>query len=74
MVGAFCIYAPEELAYAANATMVGLCGGADFSVPDAEAVLPRNLCPLDKIVLRLQTEPNMPILPVKRSGGWRNDV
>jgi hypothetical protein len=33
VIGAFCIYAPEELAYAANATMVGLCGGADFSVP-----------------------------------------
>ena len=48
IVGAFCIYAPEELAYAADATMVGLCGGADFSVPDAEAVLPRNLCPLIK--------------------------
>ncbi|HYA77862.1 MAG TPA: double-cubane-cluster-containing anaerobic reductase [Verrucomicrobiae bacterium] len=48
VVGAFCIYAPEELVYAADATMVGLCGGADFSVPDAEAVLPRNLCPLIK--------------------------
>jgi benzoyl-CoA reductase/2-hydroxyglutaryl-CoA dehydratase subunit BcrC/BadD/HgdB len=48
VVGAFCIYAPEELAYAADATMVGLCGGADFSVPDAEAILPRNLCPLIK--------------------------
>jgi benzoyl-CoA reductase/2-hydroxyglutaryl-CoA dehydratase subunit BcrC/BadD/HgdB len=48
IVGAFCLYAPEELAYAANATMVGLCGGADFSIPDAEAVLPRNLCPLIK--------------------------
>lgn len=48
VIGAFCIYAPEELAYAADATMVGLCGGADFSVPDAEAVLPRSLCPLIK--------------------------
>ena len=48
VIGAFCIYAPEELTYAADATMVGLCGGADFSVPDAEAVLPRNLCPLIK--------------------------
>lgn len=48
VVGVFCLYAPEELAYAANATMVGLCGGADFSIPDAEAVLPRNLCPLIK--------------------------
>jgi benzoyl-CoA reductase/2-hydroxyglutaryl-CoA dehydratase subunit BcrC/BadD/HgdB len=48
VVGAFCIYAPEEVACAADATMVGLCAGADFSVPDAEAVLPRNLCPLIK--------------------------
>lgn len=48
VIGAFCIYAPEELAYAADATMVGLCGGADFSVPDAETILPRNLCPLIK--------------------------
>ncbi|MCW4030658.1 MAG: double-cubane-cluster-containing anaerobic reductase [Candidatus Bathyarchaeota archaeon] len=48
VIGAFCVYAPEEIAYAANASMVGLCGGADFSVPDAEAVLPRNLCPLIK--------------------------
>jgi benzoyl-CoA reductase/2-hydroxyglutaryl-CoA dehydratase subunit BcrC/BadD/HgdB len=48
VIGAFCVYAPEELAYAADATMVGLCGGADFSVPDAEAVIPRNLCPLIK--------------------------
>jgi benzoyl-CoA reductase/2-hydroxyglutaryl-CoA dehydratase subunit BcrC/BadD/HgdB len=48
VIGAFCLYAPEELAYAANATMVGLCGGADFSIPDAEAILPRNLCPLIK--------------------------
>ncbi|MCW4010343.1 MAG: double-cubane-cluster-containing anaerobic reductase [Candidatus Bathyarchaeota archaeon] len=48
IIGAFCLYAPEELAYAANATMVGLCGGADFSIPDADAVLPRNLCPLIK--------------------------
>ncbi|MCL5950091.1 MAG: 2-hydroxyacyl-CoA dehydratase family protein [Candidatus Bathyarchaeota archaeon] len=48
VIGAYCIYAPEELAYAADASMVGLCGGADFSVPDAEAILPRNLCPLIK--------------------------
>ncbi|MCW3999689.1 MAG: double-cubane-cluster-containing anaerobic reductase [Candidatus Bathyarchaeota archaeon] len=48
VVGAFCVYAPEEIPYAADASMVGLCGGADFSVPDAETVLPRNLCPLIK--------------------------
>lgn len=48
VVGAFCLFAPEELTYAAGATMVGLCGGTDFSVPDAEKVLPQNLCPLIK--------------------------
>ncbi len=48
VVGAFCVYAPEEIAYAADASMVGLCGGADFSVPEAETILPRNLCPLIK--------------------------
>jgi len=48
VIGAFCLYAPEELVYAADATMVGLCGGADFSIPDAEAQIPRELCPLIK--------------------------
>ncbi len=48
IIGAFCLYVPEELVYASDATMVGLCGGADFSIPDAEAVLPRNICPLIK--------------------------
>lgn len=49
VIGAFCLYAPEELVYAADATMVGLCGGADFSIPDAEAAgIPRELCPLIK--------------------------
>jgi len=48
VIGAFCLYAPEEIVYAADATMVGLCGGADFSIPDAEAVIPRELCPLIK--------------------------
>lgn len=48
VIGAFCLYVPEEIVYAADATMVGLCGGADFSIPDAEAIIPRNLCPLIK--------------------------
>ena len=48
IVGAFCLYAPEELVYAAGAVMVGLCGGAQFPIADAEAILPHNLCPLIK--------------------------
>jgi benzoyl-CoA reductase/2-hydroxyglutaryl-CoA dehydratase subunit BcrC/BadD/HgdB len=48
IVGAFCLYAPEELIYAAGAVMVGLCGGAQFPIADAETVLPSNICPLIK--------------------------
>lgn len=48
VIGTFCVYVPDELLYAAGAIPVGLCGGAQFSIPDAEAVLPRNLCPLIK--------------------------
>lgn len=48
VVGTFCVYVPDELIYAAGAIPVGLCGGAQFSIPDSEAVLPRNLCPLIK--------------------------
>jgi benzoyl-CoA reductase/2-hydroxyglutaryl-CoA dehydratase subunit BcrC/BadD/HgdB len=46
--GTFCVYAPEELIIAAGGVAVGLCGGADFSVPTGEQVLPRNLCALIK--------------------------
>ena len=46
--GTFCVYVPEEVIVAAGGIAVGLCGGADFSVPTAEQVLPRNLCALIK--------------------------
>ncbi len=46
--GTFCVYVPEEIIFAAGGVAVGLCGGADFSVPTAEQILPRNLCALIK--------------------------
>lgn len=46
--GTFCVYVPEEIIIAAGGICVGLCGGADFSVPTAEQILPRNLCALIK--------------------------
>ena len=46
--GTFCVYVPEEVIIAGGGVAVGLCGGADFSVPTAEQVLPRNLCALIK--------------------------
>jgi len=46
--GTFCVYVPEEIILAAGGVAVGLCGGADFSVPTGEQILPRNLCALIK--------------------------
>ncbi|MDY6863070.1 MAG: double-cubane-cluster-containing anaerobic reductase [Thermodesulfobacteriota bacterium] len=48
VVGTFCLYVPDEIIMAAGGIGVGLCGGAQFSIPEAEKVLPRNLCPLIK--------------------------
>ena len=48
VVGTFCTYTPRELIYAADAISVSLCSTSDETVPDAEKVLPKNLCPLVK--------------------------
>jgi benzoyl-CoA reductase/2-hydroxyglutaryl-CoA dehydratase subunit BcrC/BadD/HgdB len=48
VVGTFCVYIPEEVVVAAGGVCVGLCGGSQGSVPDAEKVLPRNICPMVK--------------------------
>ena len=46
IVGYFCIYVPDEVILAAGGIPVGLCGGSQYSFPDADKVLPRNICPL----------------------------
>ncbi len=48
VVGTFCVYIPEEVVVAANGICVGLCGGSQGSIPDAEKILPRNICPMVK--------------------------
>jgi len=48
VVGTFCVYIPEEIVIAAGGVCVGLCGGSQGSVPDAEKTLPRNICPMVK--------------------------
>lgn len=48
VVGTFCVFIPEEVILAAGGVCVGLCGGAQGSIPDAETVLPRNICPMVK--------------------------
>ncbi|GAB4332787.1 MAG: double-cubane-cluster-containing anaerobic reductase [Calditrichia bacterium] len=48
VVGSYCIFVPEELVLAANATLIGLCAGADFAMDEVEMLLPRNTCALIK--------------------------
>ncbi|MFZ5998168.1 MAG: double-cubane-cluster-containing anaerobic reductase [Nitrospirota bacterium] len=48
VVGTFCVYVPEELVIAAGGICLGLCGGSPGPIPDAEKVLPRNICPMVK--------------------------
>lgn len=48
VVGTFCVYVPEEIIQAVNGVCVGLCGGSPSSIPDAEKILPRNICPMVK--------------------------
>lgn len=48
VIGTFCVYIPEEVVLAAGGVCVGLCGGSQGSVPDAEKILPRNICPMVK--------------------------
>ena len=48
IVGSYCVFVPEEIVLAANATLVGLCSGADFAMEEVEKLLPRNTCALIK--------------------------
>jgi benzoyl-CoA reductase/2-hydroxyglutaryl-CoA dehydratase subunit BcrC/BadD/HgdB len=48
IIGSFCVFVPEEIVWAADATLVGLCTGAEFATEEVERVLPRNTCALIK--------------------------
>lgn len=48
VVGFYCLYSPTELAVAADAIPLPLCGTRNDPIEAAETVLPRNLCPLIK--------------------------
>lgn len=48
IIGSYCVFVPEEIVLAANATLVGLCSGADFATEEVERLLPRNTCALIK--------------------------
>jgi benzoyl-CoA reductase/2-hydroxyglutaryl-CoA dehydratase subunit BcrC/BadD/HgdB len=48
VIGFYCLYGPTELAVAADAISLPLCGTRQDPIDAAEEVLPRNLCPLIK--------------------------
>lgn len=48
VIGFYCLYGPTELAVAADAIPLPLCGTRQDPIDAAEEVLPRNLCPLIK--------------------------
>ncbi|MBF0528934.1 MAG: 2-hydroxyacyl-CoA dehydratase [Deltaproteobacteria bacterium] len=48
IIGTYCAFTPKEIIAAAGAVAVSLCAGAQRPIPQAEAHLPRNICPLIK--------------------------
>lgn len=48
LAGCLCSYTPTEVLDAAGIASVGLCGTSQESIPDAEKILPKNICPLVK--------------------------
>jgi len=48
VVGAFCVYVPEELVLALDGICVGLCAGAEIGFEEAEKLIPKNTCALIK--------------------------
>ena len=48
VVGSYCVFSPQEIALAADAIPVTLCGTKEEPIAAAEEKLPRNLCPLIK--------------------------
>ena len=60
----FCVYVPEEIIVATGSACIGLCAGAQYSVPAGEKVLPRNLCPLIKSAMGFKLERICPYFQV----------
>ena len=48
VIGSFYVFVPEEIVLAADATLVGLCSGADFAMEEVDNYLSRNTCALIK--------------------------
>lgn len=61
VVGMYCAYFPPELAIAAGAVPVALCSFADETIPAAERVMPKSMCPLVKSSYGFAIEDKCPL-------------
>lgn len=61
VVGMYCAYFPPELAIAAGAVPVALCSFAEETIPAAEKVMPKSMCPLVKSSYGFAIEDRCPL-------------
>ncbi|MBT8341578.1 MAG: 2-hydroxyacyl-CoA dehydratase [Desulfatitalea sp.] len=64
VVGCLCSYFPREVAWAAGAITVGLCGTTQGPIEAAEQVLPADQCPMVKATYGRAINNTCPIFPL----------
>ena len=64
-IGTFCIYVPEEIAYAADVIPIPLCGGSGWAVSYSDKVLPRDICPLIRSTFGMAVSGTCPFKKLK---------
>ncbi len=64
VVGSLCSYFPREIAWAAGAVTVGLCGTTEGPIEAAEQVLPADQCPMVKATYGRAVNNSCPIFPL----------
>lgn len=62
VVGSFCVFVPEDVILAAGGISIGLCAGAEFSIPDSDGIIPRNSCPLIRASLGFKLSGTCPYI------------
>ena len=64
VIGSLCSYFPREIAWAAGAITVGLCGTTEGPIEAAERVLPTDQCPMVKATYGRAINHTCPIFPL----------
>ncbi len=67
-IGTFCIYVPDEIAFAAGVAPMALCGGSAWAVDQADRLLPRDICPLVRSTFGMSVSGTCPYKTLKDFG------